>query len=130
VPHDFAVTEDTDRLAFLLHVRHDGDFGRKVEKVVAGPLLEIALVQAGRGDGRAETMDEFHEVLRVQLLAAEHQHEVLQPHAMDIGERRIIDRPQVDAANFRRERGLRRHHLECGFLRAALRLRRRHAAVS
>ncbi|MNC84687.1 hypothetical protein D3C83_02460 [compost metagenome] len=120
MPHHFPVAEDADRLAFLLHVRDHRHFGRQVEELVAGALLEVALVQAGRGHRHAEALDEPDEVFRGERLPAEHQHHVVEPGAVQVPEGRVVERFQVEAAHFRAERGRRRHDLEPGALRAAI----------
>jgi sodium-dependent dicarboxylate transporter 2/3/5 len=98
VPHGFAGAEAADGHAIFDHVRHDVDLGMTVHE-------STAILLNGRLVERAESTAESDQIGITESLVAKQQHCVVEPRAIDLGERHVINRSEVDAANFRAEYG-------------------------
>ena len=105
VPDRLAGAEAADGDAVFNDVRHDIDL-RKAFDEPAAVLLDWRLVE------RAEPPAEGDQVGVGELLIAEQDDGVIEPRLVDGGERRVIDRAQIDAADFGAERGAGRHDVE------------------
>ena len=112
MPHDFAVAQYAHGSAVFLKVRDNRDFGRQVEKLVGGALLELFLVQLGRAHRRTEALHEANEIIRGHRLAAKYEVQVIEPRVVDFRERRVVELRDVDAADLRAERRVRRHDFQ------------------
>jgi hypothetical protein len=64
-----------------------------------------AILLNGRLVERAESTAESDQIGITESLVAKQQHCVVEPRTIDLGERRVINRSEVDAANFRAEYG-------------------------
>ena len=105
VPHGLAGAEASDSDAVFDHVRHDVNLGMTFDEPAA-ILLDWRVIE------RAESTAEGDQVVVTELLIAKQEHRVVEPGAIDLGERRVIDRSEVDAANFRAECRRRRDDLQ------------------
>jgi len=105
VPDGFAGAEAADRDPVLDDVRHHVDLRMAVDEPPP-VLLDGRLVE------RAEAAAERDQVAVGQLLIAKQHDGVIEPRLVDRCVGRIIDRSQIDAANFRTERGAGRNDVD------------------
>jgi solute carrier family 13 (sodium-dependent dicarboxylate transporter), member 2/3/5 len=105
VPHGLAGAEAADGDAVFDDVRDDVNLGMTFDEPAA-ILLDRRLVE------RAESTAEGDQVGVAELLVAKQQHRVVEPRAIDLGERRVSYRSEVDTADFRAECGSCRNNVE------------------
>jgi sodium-dependent dicarboxylate transporter 2/3/5 len=96
VPHGLAGAEAADGDAVFDDVRYDVDLGMTFDEPPA-VFLDGRLVE------RAESTAEGDQVGVAELLVAKQQHRVIEPRAIDLRERPVIYRSEVDTADFRAE---------------------------
>jgi sodium-dependent dicarboxylate transporter 2/3/5 len=105
MPHGLARAEAADGDAVFDHVRDDVDLGMTFDEPAA-VFLDRRVVQ------RAESTAESDQVVVTELLVAKQQDRVVEPRAIDLREHRVIDRSEVDTADFRAECGSGRNNVE------------------
>jgi sodium-dependent dicarboxylate transporter 2/3/5 len=105
VPDRFARAKAADGDAVLDDVRHDVELGKAVNEAAA-VLLDRRLIEG------AEPAAERDEVRVAKLLIAEEQNRVVQPRAVDLVEGPVVQRAQIDAADFGAERRAGRDYFE------------------
>jgi len=105
VPHRLAGSEAADGHAVLDHVRDDIDLRIALDEPAPG-LLD------GRPVELAEAPTEGDQVVVIEVLSAEQQHEVVEPGVMDGGEIGVVDPAQVDAADLGGQGGTGWHDIE------------------
>jgi len=105
VPHGLTGAKAADSNAVFDHVRDDVNLGMTFDESPA-VFLDRSVVE------RAESATEGDQVVITELLVAKQQHRVVEPRAMDLGERRVINRSEVDAADFRAESRSGRNNVE------------------
>ena len=105
MPDRFTGTQAPDGDTILDHVGDDIDFRIAFDETAAGFLN-------GRPIELAEAPAEGDQILVVQLLAAEEQHQIVHPGAVDGGENSVIDMLQIDAVDFRSQRRTGRLHVD------------------
>ena len=96
VPDDFVIAERTDRHAVL------DDVGHHRHMPVVPRLLPLA--HGRHVVEHAETRAECHQIVIGELLAADDDHEMLEPRLADRGKRRGGQPTQIDAAHVRAKR--------------------------
>src|SRR5690348_365606 len=77
-----------------------------------GAFRQVALMQVRRRHGNAEALDQPHEIFGADILAAKYEHHVIQPDIVDALERRVVERIDVEAANFRAQSGFAGDYVE------------------
>ena len=95
VPHRLAGAQGADRIAFgVEHVGHDIDVG-------IARRADAAALLVGRRIELAEAAAERQQVVVAELLAAQQDHRMVGPGALDRREIGIAQAPQIDAGNLR-----------------------------
>ena len=98
VPHRLAGAERADRVAVLVeHVGHDIDLG-------IARRADPAALLVGRRIELAEAPAEGQQVVVAERLAAQQDHRMLVPGALDGGELRLGQRLEIDADHLRADR--------------------------
>jgi solute carrier family 13 (sodium-dependent dicarboxylate transporter), member 2/3/5 len=105
VPHGLAGAEAADGDAVFDHVRDDVNLGMTFDEPAA-IFLDRRVVE------RAESTAEADQVVVTELLVAKQHHRVVEPRAIDLREHRVINRSEVDTADFRPECGSGRNNVE------------------
>ena len=105
VPDGLTRTEAADGDAVFDDVRDDVNLGIALDEPAA-VFLDRRLVK------RSEPAAERDQIGVAELLVANEQHRVLEPRAIDLGERRVVYRSKIDTLNLRAERGWSRHNLQ------------------
>jgi sodium-dependent dicarboxylate transporter 2/3/5 len=93
VPHGLAGTEAADGDAVFDDVRDDVDLRMTVYE-------PTAILLDGRVVERAESAAEGDQIVVSELLVAKQQDRVIEPRPIDLGEQGIVDRAEVNAADF------------------------------
>jgi len=96
VPHGLAGAEAADGDAVFDDVRHDVDLGMSFDEPPA-VFLDRRMVE------RAESTAEGDQVVVTELLVAKQHDRMVKPRAIDLRKHRVINRSEIDAADFRAE---------------------------
>src|SRR5262245_43265139 len=97
VPDGLTGTEAADRDAVFDDVRDDINLGMAVDEP-APVFLDRCLIE------RSKSATEGDQIGVAELLVAKQQHRVIEPRAIDLRERRVVYRSEVDAQDLRAER--------------------------